>query len=478
MSDGDTVDPSAFAASFRGFMDTMRTAAPTVEPALLLRLRNHFGLDPQRLPIVSETFAGHDHPNVHVAMEAVLSRKQRAFEVFGVRADYRPTGVALSDVVAIGHSAAVEAPIEYHNFERDDGSILPCTQSAVFLVQDGEERLALLFRGPVHDHYDDRVRIQVMTVNREAGERMLSEIRSEMHRRNVYRGKVISVRENNYGRGIALQFHHLPDIERGNIILPKGVLERIERLTVNFGRHRERLRQAGRHLKRGILLHGPPGTGKTLTAMHLAGRMRDRTTFLITGYGFRALKDTCAMARALEPSMVILEDVDLIAEDRDYAEGCSQPLLFELLNEMEGLSDDVDVIFVLTTNRPEKLERALASRPGRIDQAVEVPAPDESCRQRLFELYGRGLSIDADVNVKHIIDRTRGVSAAFMRELLRKAALFAADESAAATDSSSPLSIAHRHIDESMHELMIAGGLLTKRLLGVQDVDGVHEGDR
>lgn len=452
-------------------MDTMQRSAPAEDPPLLRRMREHFSADPADFPIVAENFAGHDHPNVHLAVEAVLARRNRSYEALGVRSDYRPMGVSLSDVLARGHFAASEAPIEYFNFERDDGSILPCTQNALFIVQDDGGRLAMLFRGPVHEHYDDRVRVQVMASEREAAERVLSEIRSEMHRRNVYRGKIISLEANDYGRGISLKFHHLPQIERDQIILPQGLLERIERLTIDFGRHCERLRAAKRHLKRGILLHGPPGTGKTFTAMHLAARMRDRTTFLLTGRGFGALEQTCSMARSLEPSMIILEDVDLIAEDREYADRCSQPLLFELLNQMEGLADDVDIIFLLTTNRPERLERALASRPGRIDQAVEVPSPDAGCRKRLFDLYGRGLSFGPSVDTNDLVKRTEGVSAAFIRELLRKAALFAADDHASDPNAATSLWVDNRHVDEAMHELMIAGGTLTKRLLGVADVD-------
>jgi ATP-dependent 26S proteasome regulatory subunit len=92
---------------------------------------------------------------------------------------------------------------------------------------------------------------------------------------------------------------------------------------------------------------------------------------------------------------------------------------------MDGLAEDVDVIFVLTTNRVELLEPALAARPGRIDQAVEIKLPDAQSRHRLFELYLRG--VDHDVTsaqqLEGLVDRTEGVSAAFIRELVRRALL-------------------------------------------------------
>src|SRR5207302_982107 len=83
--------------------------------------------------------------------------------------------------------------------------------------------------------------------------------------------------------------------------------------------------------------------------------------------GMELLQPAVQLARMLAPSMVVLEDVDLIAEERGMPFGHTGPLLFELLNEMDGLRDDSDVIFVLTTNRPDILEPALAARPGRVE---------------------------------------------------------------------------------------------------------------
>jgi len=80
-----------------------------------------------------------------------------------------------------------------------------------------------------------------------------------------------------------------------------------------------------------------------------------------------------SLARLLQPAMVVIEDVDLIARDREQMGPCDESLLNGLLNEMNGLKQDADILFILTTNRPEQLESALASRPGRIDQAIEVP---------------------------------------------------------------------------------------------------------
>ena len=115
-----------------------------------------------------------------------------------------------------------------------------------------------------------------------------------------------------------------------------------------------------------------------------------------------------------------MEDVDLIAEEREAGPIGTHPLLFQLLNEMEGLGPDMDVTFLLTTNRADLLEPALAQRPGRVDHAVLLPLPDADARRQLSRLYQGNLELAlADPDV--VIARTEGVTAPFIKELLRRA---------------------------------------------------------
>lgn len=109
---------------------------------------------------------------------------------------------------------------------------------------------------------------------------------------------------------------------------------------------------------------------------------------------------------------------------------------------MDGLNADLDVIFLLTTNRADRLEPALAARPGRVDRAAELPLPDAAGRGRLLDLYSEGLTVQA-ADLPAIVAHTEGASPAFIRELLRRAA--------------------------ALGELTSDGGPLTQRLLGMQD---------
>src|SRR4029079_6054738 len=95
----------------------------------------------------------------------------------------------------------------------------------------------------------------------------------------------------------------------------------------------------------------------------------------------------------LRPRLLVLESSDLVGWDRDYEP--TNAILFELLNGMDGLDEDHDVLFVLTTNRADLLEPALDAQRRQIDQAVELPLPDAAGRRQLIALYGEGLGLAA-----------------------------------------------------------------------------------
>jgi hypothetical protein len=473
-TDTSAVSAGEFGAAFKGFLERTVAAAPDAEPVFGARLRAHFGTDPAALPIVAEQFVPSEHPNLQAALDAWLRPSGRSCETIGVTSDYkRFNGLGLADILTsgrtglVGGSGPAVGPVEYVNVALDRDRVMTCLQFGLLLVRDGELPLAVLVSGPIERHVRDKGQVEVMAPDRDQARGFLAELRAGMQERNVYRGHVVSLAMEQFG-SMRVKFHELPAIAREDIVLADGVLERVERHTVGFAAQRDRLLAAGRHLRRGLLLHGRPGTGKTLTAMYLVGRMRDRTVVLLTGREVGLIPRACAMARLLQPSMVILEDVDLIAEERDRQQlGCT-PLLFELLNEMDGLGDDADVIFLLTSNRPDLLEPALAARPGRVDLAVEVPLPDAGCRRRLIELYGHGLTLRLDPEgLGRLVQRTEGVSPAFIRELLRKAALLAVlPTGGSAEGDGNAIVVAERHLDQAMHELVLDGGELTRRLLG------------
>ena len=309
--------------------------------------------------------------------------------------------------------------------------------------------------------------LEVAAAGTARAEQIVTEIRQLAVEHNVYRGQVISFGGQmfGHGRGTLLTFLDRPQVARQDVVLPPDLLNGIERQVLGVQRHAGRLRASGQHLKRGVLLHGAPGTGKTHTVGYLMGQMPLATVVVLSGGSLQLISQACSVARLLQPSVIVVEDVDLIAEQR-MPRMMQHPLLFQLLNEMDGLGEDVDVTFLLTTNRADMLEQALAARPGRVDHAAELPLPDAGARRTLLGLYRGGLVLDlADPDV--VITRTEGVTASFLKELLRKAALFAAEDGPE-PGPDGPLRVTDAHMNAALDQLLDTRHQLTRVLLGGQ----------
>lgn len=455
--------PAEFGAAWQKFIEYVNTQVPPPEPTappLADKITAFLGADPTTMVILKESFLERDLPNLQIAIDRFLTGPERWAELVGYLTDHENPGFGLMMILSKRHWQLVsEGPVQYHTVDLAGGERLQCVERGLYLIHDhGAKVVAFLHAGS--EFFHQGLTLELMCPEAERADAVLSELRRLVHEHNVYRGHVISLG----AKGAEdIRFHTLPQIDRESIILPARLLETIERNTLRFAQHAPRLRAAGRHIKRGLLFHGPPGTGKTLTIMYLVSQMKGRTVILMTGRVMGLITQSCQLARLLAPSVVVLEDVDLVAEERGRHEQTG-PLLFELLNEMDGLAPDTDVLFILSSNRPDLLEPALAARPGRIDQAIQFPLPDADGRRRLLTLYGQGLSLRME-DIEDMVRRTEGASPAFIRELLRKAALVAADQHQDSPEE--PLVVSDDHLREALRDILAEGGELTKKLLGV-----------
>jgi hypothetical protein len=453
----EEINREQLARALIGLESWARENMPTREAPIPRRMREHFGADPSAFPVVSAALQGFERVNFQVALDALLAQDGWSGELIGLPTmhGYRMGLAELVHGTDEEFGPSIEpGPPEYEIEEIGERSIT-CVAAGLWLLKDGDERFALMLARDDHGPSEAELGLQAMAPDRAGAERLLERLRELRDEHNVYRGRILTLSRSNYG-GLGVSVQRLPEVTRDRIVLPDGVLERIERHTHGFSEHAEALRAAGRHMKRGLLLHGPPGTGKTLTGMYLSALMPERTVLILTGHALGAIDAACDMARILAPAMLVLEDVDLVAMERSQYEGMSV-VLFELLNEMDGLNEDTDIIFLLTTNRADILEPALAARPGRIDLAVELPLPNATSRERLIELYAEGLDLQLRDRAR-LVAATDGASPAFLRELLRRAALLAAEEGVATVED--------RHASAALDELREGHDSLTESLLG------------
>ncbi len=466
-------DVARFATTFQRFMEHMSLAAASEEASPFRdEIARHVHGDVSSMPVVVETFAGYDHPNVQVAIDAYVEGGRRRHQLIGLSGQQR-RWMSLADLVQHAHQTGVGiGSVDYANLPVSPDDTLACVAFGCFLIEDGDRRFAVLMRAGDEQRGSSDIALEVLAPEDAWARAFFAEIRELMVERNVFRGQVVSFGRSYMGEtGVGpMVFHRRQPLERAEIVLVDGVLERIERQIFGVERHRDRLREAGQHVKRGLLLHGPPGNGKTLLVRYVAATARHHTVVILTGAGLGMIQAASSLARMLQPAVLVLEDVDLVAEMREHYQG-GNPVLFQVLNEMDGVVEDADIVFLLTTNRADLLEPALAARPGRVDLAVAIDRPGPEQRRRLIEVYSGAASVRLS-EVDEIVARTDGVAAAFLKELMRKAALLAAMRDGAAGQ----LVVDDDDVIGALDELLEEGNALTRALLGAKGSTGVDEG--
>ena len=423
----------------------------------------HFaGIPRNQIMTRSRQFPGHMRTDVQIAIDRLFDTP---IHFFGLQEEQRYETLDFAALTKDSRSAPAIAPPQYYDVDVGGPESVKCLSNGLWLCQTEDLRYAVLLSYHRDFQSEPSLRIELAVPAGAAGntlvQRTFAELEAAVHAARSYRGKILSLedRPDYRGRARGVTVHRLPTVARDDVILPERTLRLLDRNVLRFVESRDQLRGLGQSTRKGILLYGPPGTGKTHTIRYLATNLPGHTTLIITAEQVGLLGAYMNLARLLQPTTVVIEDVDLIARDRQNMGGpCEESLLNKLLNEMDGLKEDCDILFVLTTNRPEELESALAGRPGRIDQAIEVPLPDEIGRGKLLRLYGKGLPLEQSV-IDEAVRRTDGVSAAFIKELMRRTA-----QACLARDGRGNVTSAD--IDEALNEMLFDGGRLNAKLLG------------
>jgi hypothetical protein len=448
-----------FAAAFRGFLDWVHSPGAGQGNEVSALVRDFLGPGGGHHSVVTRQLPAFEHVNLQTAIDAWSARAGRTVEVRGVALPPHYGDLSLQQLVA-GDALPplrLTAPA-LADLPNGPNSTLGCLRLALLLVTDQHGHYVVMIHGP--SEHQPGLQVEVAGLPVGLAQRLLAELDQLRAELNVYRGHLLDVSLDPMGR-VHLTFAGPPGIGRDDVVLPAAVLERAERHALGVAGYREALLAAGQHLKRGLLLYGPPGTGKTHTTRYLLGQMTGYTRLVLTGRSLVAVGAVTDLARALLPAVVVLEDVDLVAEERSHGPA-SSPVLFDLLDAMDGAAPDADLLFLLTTNRADLLEPALAARPGRVDVAVEIALPDAPARERLLRLYGQNVPLtltDEDVNLA--VERTDGTTASFLKEVIRRSVLESLHDNPTLT------AVTGAQLARALDDLLDAAQAVTRTLLGV-----------
>ena len=437
----------------------------TGQAATRKRLQRHFAGRPlERIVTVARTFPILSRVDVQLAVEAFFARREKPV-LLGIHSAFEHETPTLTHLFTRGMVPVEIGPLQHDDVDVGDAAPVRCLRNGLWLAREGELPFAVLLSPSVRHMAVGGIHLELGVPEGERGlefsQAFFRDLETQVNTGGTYRGRVISLERHEHYSGIpnAVKVHRLPPVRREEVILPAVTLALLDRNVVTFIRARDQIKRLGLSGRKGLLFYGPPGTGKTHTIHYLASQLPGHTTLLITAEQMGLLAEYFRLARFLQPSMLIMEDVDLVARARERRSGpCDEVLLNQLLNEMDGLREDADVMCILTTNRPDQLEPALASRPGRIDQAIEFPLPDDDGRSKLVTLYARGLEVSGELRAL-IVRRTKGASPAFIKELMRRAAQFQFEAEADGK-------LRQSAVDGALEEMVFSGGALNLKLLG------------
>ena len=310
------------------------------------------------LVCASRTFPTTARVDLQRALEKLLPERPETRQ-FGVHRQYDHSTLMFANLIGNLHDPAVIAPMQYE--EIDIGEALPvrCLRQALWLWRVANTPFALLLSPAERYGRESGAHLEIAVPPGEAGadlsRRLLKEVEELVKSTASYKGKVISfeVTQRYSGDTGNLRVHKLRTVRREDVVLPEKTLGLLDRNVRGFIEQRDQLQKLGLAIKKGLLFYGPPGTGKTHTIHYLASQMPDHTTLLVTSEQVGYLDHYFQLARFLQPAMIVIEDVDLIARKREEMYGpCDESLLNKLLNEMDGLREDAAILFLLTTNHP------------------------------------------------------------------------------------------------------------------------------
>ena len=202
---------------------------------------------------------------------------------------------------------------------------------------------------------------------------------------------------------------------------------------VDYLHNPKKYSDVGASMPKGVLLVGPPGTGKTMLAKAVAGEANvpffsmsgSEFVEMFVGMGASKVRDLFSQAKEKAPCIVFIDEIDAIGKKRDGQFSSNderEQTLNQLLTEMDGFQENIGVIILAATNRPETLDPAL-TRPGRFDRRVPVELPDLAGREAILKVHAKKIKTANDVNFHTIARMASGASGAELANIINEAAL-------------------------------------------------------
>lgn len=279
------------------------------------------------------------------------------------------------------------------------------------LIQRGEERLIVTV--DINMCYRNSVLVEASAEQEEQIESFIDDVMTIVNKQNFYRGKRIEFASR-------IRFLDVQDRTWDSIVVEESTKLEIKANTVDFLKQGERWKKYGIPMKRGILLSGEPGTGKTIICKALMSNNDGITCITTNGYDLAEdgyITELYELAEDLSPSIVFIEDIDLIGQNRMEFGFIRGPALLSLLAIMDGVEEQREIVTVATTNCLEMLDKALNERPSRFDRIIKLDRPTLDQRRELVKNLCTKISLNEEVK-EYIAFKAENCSPAQLQEIV------------------------------------------------------------
>lgn len=318
--------------------------------------------------------------------------------------------------------------------------------------------------------FTEKAVLEVAAEDEELAQGCLNRIVERSGEISIYRNKVLELAfdagtKDEYGdvekpERLRILFKTDEPVNDDDIVIDQHILEILRRNVIDLHVRRDILKAHRVPVRRGVLLYGPPGTGKTFACRYLCGKLPETTRIIVTGTALHQVNAVFSLARLFQPSLVILEDVDLVFSSREI--NLYSSALGDMLDQMDGLRPHEDIGFVLTTNAIERMEAAIRDRPGRISQCIHFDSPNRGLRDRYLRRYLRGYPSE-ELDMDDLVAVSDGATQAFLKEWVHRAVQVATER---LTDGSQALDLVNDDFHRAIEEMKRFSDGSTGRIIG------------